>query len=237
MWSWQLYWHAFIAGARQFVLRCGQWLCRWVNWVMPYLWLYCSCSTKSKPVDLLSLLQFQWCCLLVNLLSWVYAYSRFHGHGNQVLCWTYCALNVPPAGSNWFRIYLTFSILVTWCDSSRFFFCKRNFQKILGLRSIKLWIVPPRTHSWNSVESKHCLIRSLLLMWYAAESYTSLEFHALRSVSISNDLYGNDFMSSVERKKGFTKTIGRTNITPISHDIRKRQCTSMQKECLLLFEI
>lgn len=57
------------------------------------------------------------------------------------------------------------------------------------------------------MESKHEIIRSIFLELYAAEQNSSLELHALRPLSILDDLYGNDMMSTFDFANEFTKLI------------------------------
>lgn len=56
-----------------------------------------------------------------------------------------------------------------------------------------------------------------------------MELHAVRSVLISNDLYGNDVMSSFELAKGFAKPIGGQNIPPTPDNIATAQAQLQEK--------
>lgn len=67
-------------------------------------------------------------------------------------------------------------------------FAGKIFKNYLESRGIKLRLVHPRRHSRNPLESKHGIIRSVFLKLCAAEPNTRLDLHAIRSVSISNDL-------------------------------------------------
>lgn len=110
------------------------------------------------------------------------------------------------------------------------------FKNYLASRGIRLRLVPPRRHSRNPLESKHGIIRSIFLKLCAAEPNTSFDPHAIRSVSISNDLYGNDVMSSYELAKGFTKPIDGASIHPIPDDIASahNQLQAKRKLALIL---
>lgn len=82
-----------------------------------------------------------------------------------------------------------------------------QLKKFCSERDIKLLTVPSGQHSKNAIESKHGIVRSIFLKLVYASPNKQNEVLAVRAMSISNDLYGNDVMSSFEQAKGFTKPI------------------------------
>lgn len=70
--------------------------------------------------------------------------------------------------------------------------------------------IPPRRHMKNVLESKHRVIRDIYLRLRAdCTEYTKDKNMLLvdKAFRISNDLYGNDMMSSHELAKGYTRPI------------------------------
>lgn len=70
------------------------------------------------------------------------------------------------------------------------------FKAFLDAREFKFNPVPPRRHTKNSIESKCRIICSSFLKLQTESPDESTELHANRDVNISNDLYGNDVISS-----------------------------------------
>lgn len=85
-----------------------------------------------------------------------------------------------------------------------------DFSKFLRRFEIDLRPVPPRRHQKNPIESRHAVIRAIYLRIRHADPDGVDALAAIQSVTVSNDLYGNDTASSFELAKGFTK--------PVSHD-------------------
>lgn len=67
-----------------------------------------------------------------------------------------------------------------------------SFTNYLGSRNAEFQLVPPQQNLRDRSESKIGVIRSIFLKLCAVTLEINLELHALRSVSISNALYGND---------------------------------------------
>ena len=84
----------------------------------------------------------------------------------------------------------------------------------LSTYGIKFRPVPSRKHHKKPLEPKHGIIRSIFLRLKHSSPDTSISLLALRAVTISNDLYGSDIMSSFDIAKGFFKPIVE-NIAPI----------------------
>lgn len=98
-------------------------------------------------------------------------------------------------------------------------FAHGSFRKFLDESGVSFRLVPPRRHSKNPLESKHGIIRSIYLKLRVADPEGSSELHALRAVAVSNDLYGNDVMSSFELAKGFTKPVADGSVCTIPEDV------------------
>lgn len=98
-------------------------------------------------------------------------------------------------------------------------FAVGKFKQYMDERSISFRLVPPNLHSKNPLESKHGVIRSIFLKLRNAEPDVSPELHACRAVAISNDLYGNDVMSSYELAKGYTKPVSEGGVKSIPQEI------------------
>lgn len=85
-------------------------------------------------------------------------------------------------------------------------FAAGSYCQFCKNRDIKL---APGSVSWHScyaIESKHGIIRSLILKLSSAYPDASLELLEVQAVAISNDIYGNDTVSAFKLVKGFTKT-------------------------------
>lgn len=86
-----------------------------------------------------------------------------------------------------------------------------DFKQYADKLDIQIRPVPPGRHSKNPIESKHNIIRSIYLrLKEAAGEDFDPKIAAHKSVSISNDLYGNDIMSAFELAKGFTNPVAST---------------------------
>ena len=109
-----------------------------------------------------------------------------------------------------------------------------SFESFCDSRDIKISPVPPHRHSKNAIESKHGIIRSVFLKMKHAPPDVSHELLAMRAVSVSNDLYGNDLMSSFELAKGFTKPVIHRSITEIPDDVVNAQIKLQAKRKLAL---
>lgn len=102
-------------------------------------------------------------------------------------------------------------------------FINKEFEQYCKDRDIKISPIPPQRHSKNAVESKHGIIRSIFLKLQEADPHTDLEMIAVRAVTVSNDLYGNDVLSSFEQAKGYTKPINGNPPKTIPDDIIEAQ--------------
>lgn len=79
------------------------------------------------------------------------------------------------------------------------------------------WPVPSRCHQKKPIEQRHRTIRSIFLRLKNAKLNVADSIHAIRAISITNDLYGSDKLSAFEMGKGFTKPI-HADRKPISVD-------------------
>ena len=102
-------------------------------------------------------------------------------------------------------------------------FAGGKFREMLDKIGVKFRLVPPRRHIKNPIESKHGIIRSIFLRLRHANPDESAEVSAVRAVTISNDLYGNDVMSSFEMAKGFTKPVDSRSVKAVPADILEAQ--------------
>lgn len=100
-----------------------------------------------------------------------------------------------------------------------------DFRKYADEIGISIREVPPGRHSKNPIESKHRVIRTIFLRLKAsAGSDHNAKLSAYKAVSISNDLYGNETLSSFEIAKGFTKpTIDHPKNNTIPKEIYEAQ--------------
>lgn len=64
--------------------------------------------------------------------------------------------------------------------------------------------MPPRRHEKNPIEPKHGLIRSIFLRLRLVDTSEHASILSLQAARISNNLYGNDLVSSFELAMGFT---------------------------------
>ncbi len=91
-------------------------------------------------------------------------------------------------------------------------FLAKEFQEYISKLGITFRPVPSRRHSKNPLEPKHGVIRSIFIRLKAnADEDADLKLLAMQAVTISNDLYGSDTVSSFEMAKGFTKPISEFN--------------------------
>ena len=86
-------------------------------------------------------------------------------------------------------------------------FVNDEFKAFLNQYGIEFRPVPPRRHCKNPIDPRHGVIRSIFLKLKHAEPDVSDELHAIRSVRMSNDLYGTDTLSAYEMAKGYTKPV------------------------------
>ena len=103
-------------------------------------------------------------------------------------------------------------------------FYAQEFQNFLKLYDIGFRSVPSRRHSKNPLEPKHGVIRSIYIRLKSSAKKNKLilsdELLAMQAVSISNDLYGSDTLSSFEMTKGFTKPLSSNNQPiPVPEDV------------------
>jgi len=92
------------------------------------------------------------------------------------------------------------------------------FLKFLGKYGIEARPLPSRRHNKNVLESKHRIIRDVYIRLKAdAEGDPTLSGRTLvqQALRISNDLYGNDVMSSQELAKGYTRPVESGNVPRI----------------------
>lgn len=80
-----------------------------------------------------------------------------------------------------------------------------EFLDYIHKYGIEFLPVPPRRHHKNKLEPKHAIIGSIYLRLTSATPSEERDVMALQAIRISNDLYGNDVMSSFEIAMGFTK--------------------------------
>lgn len=83
-------------------------------------------------------------------------------------------------------------------------FHNEAFQSFLAKYDIQLRPVPPRRPKGNMIVTSHGVIRSIFVRLCHSNITESAAVLAIQSVRISNDLYGNDVVSSFELAKGFT---------------------------------
>lgn len=87
--------------------------------------------------------------------------------------------------------------------------------------------VPPGKHSRNSIESKHHVIQSISIrLKEASGDRHDARLATYKAVSISNDLYGNDTLSSFEFSKRISKPI---SAKPIDNEIPEAVITAHEK--------
>lgn len=115
-------------------------------------------------------------------------------------------------------------------------FINSEFEKYCKERHVKLSPIPPKRHSRIAIESKHGIIRSVFLKLKDADPSESHNTLAIRAVTISNDLYGNDILSSFEQAKGFTKPVtgNSPNATPKDIIEAQEKLTAKRKLALIL---
>lgn len=109
----------------------------------------------------------------------------------------------------------------------------------MKLHDIEFRPVPSRTHSKIPPESKHGAIKSIFIRLKSAQDsaqhHLSDQVIAMQAVSISNDLYGSDTVSSYEMTKGFTKQLkSNTQPIPVPDGIITAQETLKAKRKLIL---
>lgn len=71
-----------------------------------------------------------------------------------------------------------------------------EFKAFLDEQDVSFNLVPLQGHSHSPIGSKHRKIRSIFLDLKTAEPNVLFEIHAYLAITISNDLYGNNVMSS-----------------------------------------
>lgn len=91
--------------------------------------------------------------------------------------------------------------------------------------------VPPRRHQKNVIESKHGIIRSIIIRLQHAQPERDNRRLALQVLSISNDLSGSDIISAFEMARGFSRPIS-NEINFIGQDIVDAQQTIQAKRNL-----
>lgn len=65
---------------------------------------------------------------------------------------------------------------------------------------IKFELVARGRHQKNAIESKHGIIRTVFLRLFYDEESISKEAAAYKAISISNNLYGNNVMSTSSKQ-------------------------------------
>lgn len=90
-------------------------------------------------------------------------------------------------------------------------FSNYESDSFIKSRVIRLQHVPHRRHDKNPLESKRHVIRSIYLKLKHASPKPATEALSYQAVTVSNDLYGSDTVSSFEIAKGFTKPIDSTS--------------------------
>jgi len=92
------------------------------------------------------------------------------------------------------------------------------FKSYVELYDIATRPIPPRRHNKNVIESKHRIIRDIFLRLKVSNEELSvpskIPILIQQAIRISNDLYGNDTMSSTELAKGYSRPI-RTGDKPV----------------------
>ncbi len=97
-----------------------------------------------------------------------------------------------------------------WAPESMQFdqaFDNSEFKRYFSSYDIECRPIPARRHNKNALESKHRIIRDILLL---LNYYINEKEHPLlvqQALRISNDLYGNDVISSHELAKDYTRPI------------------------------
>ena len=86
-------------------------------------------------------------------------------------------------------------------------FDNQEFRKFCHNLGTNLRLSLPRRHNKNTLEPKHGIIRSIYQRLRSANAHIYPRLVDLQSVSISNDLYGNDTISSFEMAGGYTKPL------------------------------
>lgn len=86
-------------------------------------------------------------------------------------------------------------------------FKKDQFRDILDEHGVKLRVVPPRRHRKNVLESKHGIIRSIVLRLFGSKTPVSPYLSALRAIQISTGIYGLETRSAFEIGNGCTRSV------------------------------
>lgn len=86
-------------------------------------------------------------------------------------------------------------------------FSSQTFKDFVAKLGSELRIIPPRRHSKNVLEPKHGTIRSIFTRLKSSNPDADKQLLALQSVRVSNDMYGNDVISSFELCRGFSKPV------------------------------
>ncbi len=77
-------------------------------------------------------------------------------------------------------------------------FANERFLQFLELYGIERRPIPARRHNKNVLESKHKVIRDILLRLENGSDDVGESLRAQQSIRISNDLYGNSVCSAHE---------------------------------------
>ena len=113
-------------------------------------------------------------------------------------------------------------------------FKNTEFQQFADDNGFELSIIAPRRHNKNTLEPKHGVIRAIYTRLRASEPDANCELLAYRAISISNDLYGSDTVSSFELCRGFTKPLEHGHPIPVPLDIQEAHKTLQARRKLNL---
>ena len=117
-------------------------------------------------------------------------------------------------------------------------FSNHEFQEFLSLHGINPRSIPARRHNKNVLDSKHKMIREILLRIISGNESVSEIIAAQQAIRISNDLYGNNICSSHELAKGFTRPIECGNLSKIIPPdlIRAREVLKAKRKLNLILK-
>lgn len=85
-------------------------------------------------------------------------------------------------------------------------FDQSEFTEYIKTHGIDLNPISPRSHTKNVLDSKHRIVRSILIRLLDEDHY-NYQSASVQSVRISNELCETDILSALEKSKGFIKPI------------------------------
>ena len=165
---------------------------------------------------------------LTHCMDLVFRYSAAHVVSTATLTEAIIAFEACWVSQFWYPDCIRADTAFLLCE----------FKKYTENMGIPLQPVSPGRHSKNAIESKHNIIPSIFIrLKEAAGTELDPKLAAYKSVSISNDLYGNETKSAFELAKSFSKSIsGKPIDNIIPDDVRnaRDQLRARRKLALIL---